>query len=501
MAGKLKVRTDELETSKEKLATQADALRMAHDKLELRVQKRTEQLARINKELEEEIAEHKRDQKALKESEKKYRTQFEEALDAIFIAESETGTIIDCNQAGAELVGRAKSELIGKPQWILHPSEEIEGKLSRTFKEHLNQKEAQALETHVITKKGKTRDVSIKANIFELKGKKVVQGTFRDITDQKQAEEALRRVHEGLEIRVQERTEELTKANAQLRYEITERQAAEAELLQAKEVAETANLAKSEFLANMSHELRTPLNHVIGFTELVVDKHPGDLNETQEEYLTDVLSSSKHLLSLINDILDLSKVEAGKMEIKPSDVNLKMLVDNSLTMVKEKAMKHGIQLSADIKEIPEIITADERKLKQVIYNLLSNAVKFTPDAGTIRVETRAVDYSVRPGLRRRDPEDFRLIDPKSNKGEPAGTQLQKCVEFSISDTGIGITPEDMGRIFSPFEQVENSTSRRYQGTGLGLSLTKGLVELHGGIIWAESEGAGKGSIFRFIIPV
>ena len=501
MAGKLKARTEELEDSKEKLAAQADALRTAHDKLELRVQKRTEELGRTNKELEEEIAEHKRAQEALEESEEKYRTQFEEALDAIFIADVETGTLIDCNQAGAELVGRAKWELIGKSQRILHPPEEVEGEVSNSFKQHLNGEKGQTLETQVITKDGKTRDVSVKANILELKGKKVLQGTFRDITDQKQAEKDLRRAHEDLEIRVQERTEELTKANEQLRYEITERQAAEAQLLQAKEAAEAANLAKSEFLANMSHELRTPLNHVIGFTELVVDKNFGDLNETQEEYLTDVLHSSRHLLSLINDILDLSKVEAGKMELEPTEVNPKMLVDNSLTMVKEKAMKHGIQLSTDMEEIPETITADERKLKQIIYNLLSNAVKFTPDGGKVRVEARAGNCSVRPGLRRGDPEDLRFIDAQSDRGELAGTQGQKCVEFSISDTGIGIRPEDRGRIFSPFEQVENSTSRRFQGTGLGLSLTKDLVELHGGTIWVESEGEGKGSTFRFMIPV
>jgi len=150
-------------------------------------------------------------------------------------------------------------------------------------------------------------------------------------------------------------------------------------LAMAKKAADSANRAKSEFLANMSHELRTPLNHIIGFTELVVDKNFGELNEVQEEYLNDTLKSSKHLLSLINDILDLTKVEARKLELEPSDVDLRTLLENSLTMIQEKALKHGIKLLIDMDGIPETIRADERELNQIMYNLLSNAVKFTPE--------------------------------------------------------------------------------------------------------------------------
>jgi signal transduction histidine kinase len=268
-----------------------------------------------------------------------------------------------------------------------------------------------------------------------------------------------------------------------------------------KEAAEEANRAKSEFLANMSHELRTPLNHIIGFTELILDRNFGDLNEVQEEYLTDVHSSSKHLLSLINDILDLSKVESGKLELEHSVVELKSLLERSLVMVKEKAIKHGILVLTNMDGIPEFIKADERKLKQIIYNLLSNAMKFTPDRGKVTLSARTVDCIVRAGQRRGDSEYLQVIEDLVKDAEVADIDYKKCVEVSVSDSGIGISPEDQRRIFKPFEQVDGSASRKYQGTGLGLSLTKSLVELHGGKIWVESEGVGKGSTFFFVIPI
>jgi signal transduction histidine kinase len=229
---------------------------------------------------------------------------------------------------------------------------------------------------------------------------------------------------------------------------------------------EVASRHKSEFLANMSHELRTPLNAIIGFSEVLQERMFGELNHKQEEYLGDILDSGRHLLSLINDILDLSKVEAGRMELEVGTFSLREALENGLTMLRERAGRHGIALSLDLDPGLDLIEADERKVKQVVFNLLSNAVKFTPDGGRVTVTARRVDADV---------------------------------QIAVADTGVGISPEDQEHIFEEFRQVGLGTAKG-EGTGLGLTLAKRFVELHGGRIWVESD-LGKGSTFTFSLPV
>lgn len=316
-----------------------------------------------------------------------------------------------------------------------------------------------------------------------------------DVTARKAAEVSLKKMNDELEKRVKSRTLQIEKTNSELRAEIVKHRQTAAQLNRARAISEKANCAKSEFLANMSHELRTPLNHIIGFTELVVDKNFGDLNDIQFEYLNDVLGSSRHLLSLINDILDLSKVEAGHLELLPAPVCLPDLIKNSQVMIKEKAIKHGIQINTEIDALPKEIIADKRKLKQIIYNLLSNAAKFTPDGGKITIQGHREVFSDGLVITR---DGRKIILPACQSSN--GNQGTESIFIGIEDTGIGLCPDQLEGIFNPFEQVDSTVGRKYQGTGLGLSLSRSLVELHSGAIWAESEGDGCGSRFCFVIP-
>ena len=301
------------------------------------------------------------------------------------------------------------------------------------------------------------------------------------IQERNAAEEALRKANDSLEIRVRERTSALENANKDLRAEIKEREKTEVALVKAKLAAEKANAVKSGFLANMSHELRTPLNHIIGFTDLVLDNSFGELNQDQAEYLTYVSQSSQHLLSLINDILDLSKVEAEKIELEKFEIDLLEFLEQVAAMANTRGAEHSVRINLEVDQIPDTVIADERRLKQIMDNLLSNAAKFTPEGGRISIKARCCS----------------LFDSRSPESENAGDG----VVISVSDTGIGIRSEDLDRIFKPFEQIENSPNRRFEGTGLGLSLTKRLVEIHGGKLWVESQGEGQGSEFHFFLPV
>ncbi len=229
---------------------------------------------------------------------------------------------------------------------------------------------------------------------------------------------------------------------------------------------EIANKHKSDFLANMSHELRTPLNAIIGFSEVLGERYFGELTEKQDEYVKDIHSSGKHLLSLINDILDLSKIEAGRMELNLAEFDLPAALENALTLVKERAQRHGVALKLEVAPGLGAFTADERKFKQIMLNLLSNAVKFTPVGGSVTV-----------------------------RAKPNGAG----VEIAVADTGVGIAPGDQEAVFEEFRQVGRDVSKKAEGTGLGLALTRRFIELHGGGIRLASE-PGKGSTFTFTLP-
>jgi PAS domain S-box-containing protein len=714
----------------------------------------------------------KRAEEALRESEEKYRRLFEEAMDGIGLADAETGVLLDCNKALGELVGRETSELIGQSQKVLHPSEDINGKVSQSFAQHRSDKVGQVLETRVITRAGETKDVEIKANILELQGRRILQGIFRDITERQRAEEALRaseeryrrmfqaasvslweedvsnlivaldtlkqqgvpdlrtyldehpefvrqaihtitvldvndmtlqlygartkeellgaldktlapealpyfkeqilaiaeqkpyfekeswaytlqgekinifvsvtipqtpakfgmmlvsvaditerkraevelqKYHEHLEELVQERTNELIQTNKQLEQEIierkrieaeivasaqrfwtvietvgegitlsnetgyfeifnskmeeitgytrdeanksgdflrylypdsadyyrahngiqeilrtggnrdiettirakdgasktllvstsivrdqdrnwflsayrdiTERKRTEKELQQAKEVADTASRAKTEFLANMSHELRTPLNAILGYAQILKDNE--NLTERQRNGLETIRSSGKHLLNLITEILDLSKIEAGRMELQLSELHLPEFLKHIADMTQIRAQQKGIAFvyENDL-DLPIGVRADEKRLQEVLLNLLGNAVKFT-EKGKVTFRVRSNRFS---DLKVRSNDFSRYTDKTTAKAVTTNPNIR----FEVEDTGIGIAPEHLEEIFSPFHQV---TEQRYaiEGTGLGLSISRRLVEMMGSELYVQST-VGKGSVFWF----
>ena len=249
--------------------------------------------------------------------------------------------------------------------------------------------------------------------------------------------------------------------------DITYRKKAEEALVDARITAESANRTKSEFLANMSHELRTPLNSIIGFSDMLLEKTTGDLNEKQIKYLRNISTSGRHLLTLINDILDLSKVDAGKMQISYENCSINEVYTDIKNTLSNFAISKSITLNFEIEANLTEIYADKLKLKQIMYNLVSNAIKFTPEHGSVHI----------------------IASARSN-----------MLHMEVRDTGIGISAEDQKKLFSAFTQLDSTYSRKYQGTGLGLVLVKKFIEMHGGRVWVESEIA-KGSSFAFEMPI
>ncbi|MFA4934919.1 MAG: ATP-binding protein [Candidatus Methanoperedens sp.] len=367
---------------------------------------------------------------ALRESETKYRRLVEQIPAVVYMSPPDDfAAKIYISPRVEALSGYSPDEwqtdidLWGK---ILHPDDmqDVLVKVSEGFKEKISQ------EYRIITRSGDVvwvRDEALVVN--DAAGRPLyIQGIMQDITENK-------------------KTEVMQLENQRL-------------------IA--ASKTKSDFLANMSHELRTPLNAIIGFSELLIMKTPGELNEKQNRFVNDILVSGNHLLSLINDILDLSKVEAGKIELVIEKIPVADAINEGLILVKEKAVRHKVDLNIELDPDLKFIEADMQRCKQILFNLLDNAVKFSKkDGGAVTITAK-------------------------KEGDMA--------KFSVSDMGIGIKEEDMVRIFREFEQIDSGISRKYGGTGLGLSITKKLVELHGGKISVESK-FGEGSTFIFTLPL
>ncbi|CAN2038999.1 histidine kinase [Candidatus Magnetomoraceae bacterium gMMP-15] len=412
---KVKQRTAELEDNMDEIDRQRIAsMNIAMD------------LEETNEKLILEMKERKQAEQAKKESEQQFRILFEQAPDAIFIADIESGKIIDANQAASDLLLKLREEIIELHHFQLHPLE-----LSKFAKESFNnhskqlhrEKTNDPLETFVIRSDGSQVPVEIVDQVIKLKGRRVLQGIFRNITERKQAEEALKK---------------------------------------AKEVAEAANHAKSEFLSNMSHELRTPLNGILGYAQIL--KRTNGLTESQKEGLDIIEQSGNHLLNLINDILDLSKIEAQKMELHESDFDFLEFLKSVAAIIQIRACEKKISFNLETdSDLPKGIHADKKVLKQILINLLGNAVKFTDhDCVILRVKSK---------------------------------EKKDMIYFEIKDTGVGISEDKLKDIFSPFKQVGDPL-RKIEGTGLGLSISTKLVNLMGGKLHVKST-EGEGSTFWF----
>ena len=398
----------------------------------------------------------------LKASRKYYNDLYHAAPAALFALDNH-GFIIDVNIAGTALFGIGKNELINT-DLARHVAPDFRDAFFYHRKWTLESDTKQMCELKLI--RGDCSILYARVESISLTldegHQKQIQTIITDVSDKKQLEGAL-------------------------------------ELAKTREA--NAGKIKGEFLSKMSHEFRTPLNHIIGFTGLALEDSSGNLTAAQTEYLEAVDKSSQHLLTLVKDILDLSKLEAGTLQPELAKVDLKTLLKNSLDEFHPKAITRGMSLLEDVDGAPQALRADARMLTQIIHHLLSNAIKFTNDGGEILLSARIVDCIVRSGQRCGDAKDLKIFQECIETRNMMGAQLNKCVEVSVSDTGFGLSAENKKHIFDAFKQVDESLNRKHQGAGIGLSLAKSLVELQGGKIWVESEGENKGSAFRFILPM
>jgi PAS domain S-box-containing protein len=429
----------------------------------------------------DEIAERKRTEKQLLQLEK----AVENMQLGVTIADLE-GKIIYTNPAEARLHGYQVGELVGKDVGILAPPE---FRKPLTL-DQIKQWKGLIRESVNIRKDGSTFPVWLMSEIVrDTDGEPTaIVTSCEDITARKQAEEELKQHRDHLEELVKERTTELTTANTHLQQEISERKRAEEALQRAKEVAESANHAKSDFLANMSHELRTPLNGILGYTQIF--KRDKSLTDRQREAINIIHRSGEHLLMMINDVLDLAKIEARKMDLEPTDFHLPGFLKTIVEMARIRAEQKGITLDYHaMSELPVYVHGDEKRLRQILLNLLSNAVKFTIKGGVaFRVTSSGKRQRVKSERQERDTFSPASCAPHLN-----------LIQFQVDDTGIGIPPEHLDKIFSAFHQVKDSRVHS-EGTGLGLAISQRLVRAMGSELYVKST-VDQGSTFWFEIEL
>ncbi len=484
----------------------------------------------------------KRLEEDLRRSEAQYRAIFEATTDALVIVDTE-GIIVDANPAAAGMHGYERDELIGmSPKGLVHPDRHHQ---FETFLHQVQETGSFRAESMDVRKDGSAVDIEVRGTGFHYKGQPHLLAILRDITERKQAEQALRTTHDGLEQRVAERTAELADSNTQLQREITERTRAEEELARhrhhleelvqertaelarsnyrlqkeiaerkqaqvrlnehavllrskntqleaqrehlqaqkrglvavnqelekAKGAAEVANRSKSEFLANMSHEIRTPMTAILGFTDVLLEHdHLDDAPPETTEAARTIKRNGEYLLGIVNDILDLSKIEAGKMTVEKVVCAPCRIVDDVVALVRVPAEAKGLPLEIEhVDPTPETIQTDPTRLRQILINVVGNAIKFT-EVGRIRLLSRLVD----------------------DGGEPR-------MQFDVVDTGLGMTEEQVAVLFQPFTQADSSTTRKYGGTGLGLTISKRFAEMLGGDITVVETQPGVGTCFRVTV--
>ncbi len=341
----------------------------------------------------EDITEKRAAEKAIKESEEKFRALFDNANDGILLADIENKRFCEGNKMISQMLGYTLEEIKTLGVIDIHPEKDLPYVIEQ-FERQSIKEFALAKDIPVKRKDGNVFYADISSSPITLAGKTYLMGVFRDITERKEAQRRLEEYSVRLEAMVKERTNEFEDANKELQIVNKELESRKSEAEELRFQAEVANRAKSDFLANMSHELRTPLNSILGFFFFLIDELYGKLNKEQREYVNDIYTSGKHLLGLINDILDLSKVEAGKVELELSRFLLQDVLHASITMLKEKAIKHRVDMTLDIEPDADIeIEADERRIRQIMFNLLSNAVRYSPEGGVVRVSAKRVKSS------------------------------------------------------------------------------------------------------------